>query len=118
MTQKEALDLLKAGYNVFLTGAPGSGKTFLLNQYIGYLKKNSVIVSVTASTGIAATHMGGTTLHSWSGLGIREKLDDQDVRYIADKSYLRKRIKNTNVLIIDEISMIKADQFEAVDKIC
>jgi len=118
MTQKEALDLLKAGYNIFLTGAPGSGKTFLLNQYISYLKKNSVIVSVTASTGIAATHMGGTTLHSWSGLGIREKLDDQDVKYIADRSYLRKRIKNTNVLIIDEISMIKAEQFEAVDKIC
>jgi ATP-dependent DNA helicase PIF1 len=118
MKQKEALDLLKAGYNVFLTGAPGSGKTFLLNQYVNYLKKNSVIVSVTASTGIAATHMGGTTLHSWSGLGIKEKLDEQDIRYIAGRGYLRKRIKNTNVLIIDEISMIKADQFEAVDKIC
>jgi len=118
MKQKEALDILKSGYNTFLTGPPGSGKTFLLNEYIKYLKKNNVAVSVTASTGIAATHMGGTTLHSWSGLGIREELDDADVKKICERGYLRKRIKSTGVLIIDEISMIKPLQFEAVNKIC
>ena len=118
MKQKEALDILKSGYNVFLTGSPGSGKTFLLNKYIEYLKKNGAVVSVTASTGIAATHMGGVTLHSWSGLGIKEELDDAEARKICEKSYVRKRIKNTGVLIIDEISMIKASQFEAVNKIC
>ena len=118
MKQKEALDILKSGYNVFLTGAPGSGKTFLVNKYIEYLKKNNISVSITASTGIAATHMGGVTLHSWSGLGIREELDDQEIKNICEKGYLRKRIKNTDVLIIDEISMIKASQFEAVNRIC
>jgi ATP-dependent exoDNAse (exonuclease V) alpha subunit len=118
MKQKEALDILKSGYNVFLTGSPGSGKTFLLNAYIKYLRKNNAVVSITASTGIAATHIGGTTLHSWSGLGIREELDETEVRGACDKGYLRKRIKNTGVLIIDEISMIKASQFEAVNKIC
>ena len=118
MKQKEALDILKSGYNTFLTGAPGSGKTFLLNKYIEYLKKHNAAVSITASTGIAATHMGGVTLHSWSGLGIKETLDDQEVRDVCSRGYLRKRIKNTNVLIIDEISMIKASQFEAVNKIC
>ena len=118
MKQSQALDILKSGYNTFLTGPPGSGKTFLLNKYIEYLKKNNVAVSITASTGIAATHMGGTTLHSWSGLGIREELDDMEVRKVCDKGYMRSRIKNTNVLIIDEISMIKASQFEAVNKIC
>lgn len=118
MKQKEALDILKMGYNTFLTGPPGSGKTFLLNKYIEYLKKNNVAVSVTASTGIAATHMGGTTLHSWSGLGIKEKLDDFEVKAVCEKAYLRKRIRNTSVLIIDEVSMIKASQFEAVNKIC
>jgi len=116
--QKDALDILKAGYNVFLTGSPGSGKTFLLNEYIKYLKKNNVAVSVTASTGIAATHMGGTTLHSWSGLGIKDELDDAEVKRVCEKGYLRKRIRTTGVLIIDEISMIKASQFEAVNKIC
>src|SRR3989338_513388 len=118
MKQDEALDILKSGYNVFLTGPPGSGKTFLLNEYIKYLRKNHVAVSVTASTGIAATHMGGTTLHSWSGLGIREELNEQEVKEICKKGYVRKKIKNTNILIIDEISMIKASQFEAVNKIC
>ena len=118
MNQREALDILKSGYNTFLTGPPGSGKTFLLNKYIEYLRKNNVAVSITASTGIAATHMGGTTLHSWSGLGIREELDDQDVKNLCSKGYMRARIKSSNVLIIDEISMIKASQFEAVNKIC
>jgi len=118
MKQSQALDILKSGYNVFLTGAPGSGKTFLLNKYIDYLKKEGAGVSVTASTGIAATHMGGTTLHSWSGLGIREELDAREIEMIANKGYLRRKIKETDVLIIDEISMIKPTQFEAVNKIC
>jgi len=118
MKQKEALDILKSGYNVFLTGAPGAGKTFLLNKYVDYLKKEGVSVSVTASTGIAATHMGGTTLHSWSGLGIRDKLDEKEIKTIADKNFLKKRIKNTDILIIDEISMIKPSQFDAVNRIC
>ncbi len=118
MKQKEALDILKSGYNTFLTGPPGSGKTFLLNKYIEYLKKNSIIVSITASTGIAATHMGGVTLHSWSGLGIREDLNDQEIKSVCEKGYVKKRVKSANVLIIDEISMIKASQFEAVNKIC
>jgi len=118
MKQIEALDILKSGYNTFLTGPPGSGKTFLLNKYIEYLKKNNVVVSITASTGIAATHMGGTTLHSWSGLGIREEIDNAEARKICEKGYVRGRIKNTSVLIINEISMIKPSQFEAVNKIC
>jgi len=51
-------------------------------------------------------------------LGIRDEIDDADARKICEKGYLRKRIKNTGVLIIDEISMIKPSQFEAVNKIC
>ena len=59
MTQEQALNAMKLGYNVFLTGPPGSGKTFLLNKYIDYLKENHKAVAITASTGIAATHMNG-----------------------------------------------------------
>ena len=118
MNQQEALSVLKTGHNVFLTGPPGSGKTFLLNQYIDYLKKNHKAVAVTASTGIAATHMGGITLHSWSGLGIREKVTDKDIRILMSRKYLRKRLKSAAVLIIDEVSMLTSNQFDAVDKIC
>ena len=80
MTQEQALDIWKLGYNVFLTGPPGSGKTFLLNKYIDYLKKRHREVAITASTGIAATHMNGITIHSWSGLGVKEKLTEQDIK--------------------------------------
>ena len=80
MDQKTALDILKLGRNVYLTGAAGSGKTYLLNQYIKYLKDKGAEVGVTASTGIAATHMNGVTIHSWSGLGIKDHLSAKDLR--------------------------------------
>ena len=118
MTQKEALDILKMGHNVFLTGPPGSGKTFLLNKYVDYLKKHNRAVAITASTGIAATHMNGVTIHSWSGLGIKDKLSVDDLDKLLSRPYLRKRFKTTNVLIIDEISMLHTFQFDLLDEIC
>ncbi len=118
MKQREALSILKLGYNVFLTGPPGSGKTFLLNEYISELRKKGKKVAVTASTGIAATHMGGTTIHSWSGLGIKDSISDLEIRHLLKKPYLRKNIRGADVLIVDEISMLKPGQFEAVDRIC
>lgn len=118
MTQKEALDILKLGYNVYLTGQAGSGKTFLLNKYISYLKKNKVKVAVTASTGIASTHMNGVTIHSWSGLGIKEKLTDSNIRNLLKRSYLQKRFRTTNIIIIDEISMLHSFQFDLINNIC
>jgi len=118
MNQKEALSVLKMGYNVFLTGPPGSGKTFLLNKYIDYLRKKDKAVAITASTGIAATHINGVTLHSWSGLGIKERISDKEIRLLMNKGYLRKKIKQAKVLIIDEVSMLKHSQFDAVDRIC
>jgi ATP-dependent exoDNAse (exonuclease V) alpha subunit len=118
MTQEEALSAMKKGYNVFLTGPPGSGKTFLLNKFIDYLKSNKESVAITASTGVAATHINGTTLHSWSGLGIKETLTKNDIKKLMKKSYLRKHYRNTRILIIDEISMLTAAQFDAVDRAC
>lgn len=118
MTQGEALDILKFGANVFLTGAAGSGKTYLLNKYIDYLRLNKVPVGITASTGIAATHMGGTTIHSWSGMGIRDTLTEKDLADMMKKQYLRKHFSKTKVLIIDEISMLHAHQLDMIDQIC
>src|SRR3989344_384570 len=118
MDQKEALDILKMGCNVFLTGPPGSGKTFLLNKYVNYLRGRGKAVAITASTGIAATHINGVTLHSWSGLGIKERISDKEIRVLMSKGYLRKKIKPARVLIIDEVSMLKHNQFDAVDRIC
>ena len=117
MTQKDALEILKMGYNCYITGAAGSGKTHLLNEYIKFLKNKGVEVGITASTGIAATHMGGTTIHSWSGLGIKDDLTEYDLEDLESKKYLYDRFKNTDVLIIDEISMLHHFRLDLVERI-
>ena len=117
MRQSSALDILKTGQNVFLTGSAGSGKTYTLNQYIDYLRARRVPVAVTASTGIAATHMNGTTIHSWSGIGIKDELSDRDLTNLSRKKFLADRLKDTAVLVIDEISMLHAKQLNLVSQV-
>lgn len=117
MKQNEALNLLKMGRNVFLTGEAGAGKTYVLNQYIHYLKTNEVKVAVTASTGIAATHLQGITLHAWSGIGLKEHLTKQDLEKLCLKKRIKHNYKKTKVLIIDEISMLHKHQLDMVDTI-
>ncbi len=106
------------GENVFLTGKAGAGKTYVLNEYIKYLKSKNIPVAITASTGIAATHLGGTTIHSWSGIGVKDKLSDQDIAKLIRKSYLKKHYLDTAVLIIDEVSMLHAHQLDLVNQLC
>ncbi len=117
MRQSSALNILQTGQNVFLTGSAGSGKTYTLNQYINYLRARRVPVAVTASTGIAATHMNGTTIHSWSGIGIKDELSDRDLTNLSRKQFLADRLKDTAVLIIDEISMLHAKQLNLVNQV-
>ena len=86
MTQDKALLLLKSGRNVFLTGSAGTGKTYVLNQFIRHLKDAKINVAITASTGIAATHIKGSTIHSWSGIGIKQRVSHKDLENIKKKS--------------------------------
>jgi hypothetical protein len=115
MTQEQALTILKTGANVFLTGEPGSGKTYVINQYIDWLYACKVSVAVTASTGIAATHIGGQTIHSWSGVGARETLTAYDLEHITNLKKVIDKIKKAKVLVIDEISMIDARMLDMVN---
>lgn len=112
-----ALDILKTGANVFLTGEPGSGKTYVINQYIAWLEAAGLHVAVTASTGIAATHIGGMTIHAWSGVGARDTINQYDLDQIMTREKVVKRIKKAQVLIIDEISMIDGTMLDMVDVI-
>ena len=89
MSQEQALHLLKQCRNACLTGPAGSGKTYVLNKYIDYLRQSQIAVGITASTGIAATHLGGVTIHSWSGLGIKDNLTDDDLVSLLMRPYLR-----------------------------
>lgn len=117
MFQEKALAILKSGKNVFLTGSAGTGKTYTLNQYIKWLKDHKVPVAITASTGIAATHMNGTTIHSWSGIGIKDSLSLDNLKSLATKQYLTKNLRNTHILIIDEISMLHMNQLDMVNRV-
>lgn len=118
MKQKQALEIMKTGNNVFLTGEAGSGKTYLLQKYINFLEKKGVKTAITASTGIAATHLDGVTIHSWSGLGVSDTLSDRDISHLLDRKYLHKHFDGTRVLIIDEVSMLTANQLDMIDRIC
>ncbi|PID51765.1 MAG: helicase [Candidatus Moraniibacteriota bacterium] len=118
MKQKDALTILKKGHNVFLTGEAGSGKTHVLQQFIAYLQKKDIRYAVTASTGIAATHLGGRTIHSWSGMGIHQNLREKDItQHILGNFLIKERLQKTRVVIIDEISMLHAYQLDLLNKI-
>ena len=91
MTQAEALSILKTGANVFLTGEPGSGKTHTVNAYIAWLRSHGIEPSISASTGIAATHVGGMTMHAWSGIGIADRMTPELLDAIANKEHVAKR---------------------------
>lgn len=117
MTQERALAILKTGANVFLTGEPGAGKTYVINQYIAWLEAAGLSVAVTASTGIAATHIGGMTIHAWSGIGIKDMLTPYDLEAITGREKIVKRAKAAQVLVIDEISMLDGKVLDMVDQV-
>jgi ATP-dependent exoDNAse (exonuclease V) alpha subunit len=118
MTQAQALTILKTGANVFLTGEPGAGKTHVTRTFISYLREHGIEPAITASTGIAATHIHGMTIHAWSGLGIKNTLTAYDLDALSTKEYLVRRINSAKVLIIDEISMLSANTLSMVDVVC
>ncbi|TFY61108.1 hypothetical protein EVG20_g7185 [Dentipellis fragilis] len=117
--QKAILELVKSGRNVFFTGSAGTGKSVLLRAIIQALKKHRhpETFAITASTGIASINIGGTTLHSWAGIGLGQedatklakKIVGQRVKP-GDNSWTRWR--RTKTLIVDEISMIDGTLFQ------
>ncbi len=108
MTQAQALEHLKGSRNVFLTGAPGSGKSYLTMQYIEWCMDNGRMPVVTASTGIAAVNVQGGTLHAFLGIRDDTRLTQDDIDNILSNPWTLNRLKNAQILIIDEISMVSA----------
>ncbi len=115
MDQALALEIMHNGEHVFLTGPAGSGKTYVLNQFIKQAKAGGKHVSVTATTGLAATHLGGSTIHAWSGIGVHDVLPPE-----FDEHMLKSRrdiIEATDILIIDEVSMLHDYRLDMIDTV-
>lgn len=115
MDQALALEIMMAGHSVLLTGPAGSGKTYVLNKFIKEAKQAGKQVAVTATTGLAATHLNGNTIHSWSGIGIHDKLPKDFHEHLTKTR--REQIEKTDVLIIDEISMLHDYRLDMIDEI-
>ncbi len=116
MNQGLALEIMLSGESVLLTGPAGAGKTYVLNQFIKHAKHEGKHVSVTATTGLAATHLGGTTIHSWAGIGVNDYIPQGFAEHMAKGR--REIIEKTDVLIIDEISMLHDYRLDMVDEVC
>jgi ATP-dependent exoDNAse (exonuclease V) alpha subunit len=120
MNEHEILNYIKNN-NIFLTGPPGSGKTYIIQKYIDYCKRMNINMGITATTGIASKLLGNDsmTIHSWSGVDIVDDTDTYEIilKRVLDKMYHVKRWKKTQVLIIDEISLLDSKLFIFLDMI-
>ena len=114
----EVLALIRKNCNVFITGSGGTGKSFLISQVVVKRRDEKKECCVTASTGMAARLIGGETLHAWAGIGLGLGTFDSILPRVMKNQRTQNRILATEVLIIDEISMINSSLFLVLDKIC
>lgn len=114
--QQVAYDAMTNGESVFVTGSAGVGKTELIKMFIDVYGQNKII-GVTSTTGISALLFGGTTLHSFLGIGLGTSSVEDLVEKICKRSYLRDRWCTLETLIIDEISMLSPVLFDKLEEI-
>lgn len=110
--QSWVLDLVRSGRSIFLTGGAGTGKSFLLRRIVSILPPNSTFV--TASTGVAACHVGGMTLHSFAGIGTVPGTNEENVAR-ASRDIPAAKWRRCSHLVIDEISMVDGQFFDQLE---
>lgn len=115
MDQALALEIMLEGHSVLLTGAAGAGKTHVLNQFIRESRRQGKAVAVTATTGLAATHLNGNTIHAWSGIGIHDVLPGDFHERLSQSR--KDQIAKADILVIDEISMLHDYRLDMIDEI-
>ena len=105
--------------NIFITGPGGTGKTYAIKQIYEHAISNNKRICVTALTGVASVLLdcNATTIHSWSGIGISNKTETQIINKINRSKFYKHNWENTDILIIDEISMMSCKLFELLNKI-
>lgn len=116
--QQAVLEAVKKGLNVFITGSAGTGKSYTIVEIIKWGRSQGFEVAVTASTGTAAYLLRGKTIHSYLGIGLAKKSASDLARYILDnKKFIAKRIRDLDILIIDEVSMIDSELLDKISEV-
>ena len=121
---KNAFELVNSDHNMIICGQAGVGKTHLVKHIVQYKRKEQKHVSVVCSTGIAATHygnLGSQTLHKWAGLEDGRHLNEELLHLIkTDERFLhvKANIECTDLLIIDEVSMISTKVLNQLEFVC
>lgn len=117
--QNEAYNKYIEGKNIFITGPGGSGKSELIRKIYRDAKEKGKNISVCALTGCAAVLLQckAKTIHSWAGIGLGSGTIEANIKKVIDKEFKKKNWKETQILIIDEVSMLSLKLFEMLDRI-
>ena len=110
--QEKAIDLAVKGRNIFLTGKAGTGKSFVVSRIVNRLKSENMTIHATAPSGIAAMNVNGCTINTWGGFRLGEYYKDYDMMM---SKVIREKIKATDCLLIDEISMLNGELFDVLE---
>jgi ATP-dependent DNA helicase PIF1 len=115
--QQQAFELYLQGKNVFLTGAGGTGKSALIKKIYSHALSVNRKVQVTALTGCAAILLGckACTLHSWAGIGLGTAPLEEILEKILKSRFKKANWIRTQVLIVDEVSMLSLKLFHLLD---
>lgn len=118
-TQKHAFERFKRGESLLILGTAGCGKSFLIKQFYKWITNTQQkTMYLTSTTGISAYNIGGITINSFMGIGTGESSVETIIRRLKYKTSIKNRIKMTDILVIDEISMMSASVFEKINHIC
>lgn len=109
--QQKALNYMLSGGNVFLTGEAGTGKSYVTNCFIEECTKRKKNILVTAPTGISAINIHGSTLHRTFQIPVKPLLETEGIVKVP------KTVRTADIIIIDEISMCRADIFDYVARV-
>lgn len=112
--QIKVLNAVLGGKNVFFTGSAGTGKSFLLKKIISALPPD--VTMSTASTGVAACHIGGITLHQFAGIGLGTGTEERCFQ-LASRPSVISMWRKTKHLVIDEISMVDGEFFDKIEAV-
>lgn len=110
-----AISAIQKGRNVMITGPGGTGKTTIITHL--FMMDPARYLGITAMTGAAAVLIGGTTLHSYLGIGLGKDSEDDLVKKINGREKLKRKWRDTNILVVDEVSMLPADLFDKLNRI-